>query len=261
MTYNPRIGGFTHVRKASFDVHVKRCESRPRTSFAQQIKRIFNKIGETLGQLFRRSAPDCAPGRVKLQGVRYVGSHRPAGDPKQAIRHFVDEAVKQVAHARTPEIRQDAKFGRQVYEATLCAIFSEAKDRFCMDPATRAGNARPAFVKALGDAACATGLPGADKQGVFTPSGAGTNPLYAEIRQRADTLMGAELAARPEYRELQPYARQQAIDLVASALPAERSDALARFRQTVQTLDATYRRAAEEASSDAKGTTDAPGAA
>ncbi|KGC54602.1 type III secretion system effector BopE [Burkholderia pseudomallei] len=257
MTYNPRIGGFTHVKQASFDVHVKRGEAQPRTSFAQQIKRIFSKIGETLGQLFRHRAPDSAPGRVRLQGVRYVGSYRPTGDAKQAIRHFVDEAVKQVAHARTPEIRQDAEFGRQVYEATLCAIFSEAKDRFCMDPATRAGNVRPAFIEALGDAARATGLPGADKQGVFTPSGAGTNPLYTEIRLRADTLMGAELAARPEYRELQPYARQQAIDLVANALRAERSNTLVEFRQTVQTLEATYRRAAQDASRDEKGATNA----
>lgn len=126
-----------------------------------------------------------------------------------------------------------------------------------MDPATRAGNVRPAFIEALGDAARATGLPGADKQGVFTPSGAGTNPLYTEIRLRADTLMGAELAARPEYRELQPYARQQAIDLVANALPAERSNTLVEFRQTVQTLKATYRRAAQDASRDEKGATNA----
>ncbi|AJX36108.1 type III secretion system protein [Burkholderia oklahomensis] len=261
MTYNPRIYGFTRVNQASFDVHVKHGEARQRTSFAQQIKRIFSKIGDTLRQLFRRGTPDSAPARVKLLGVRYVGSYRPTGAPKQAIRHFVDEAVRQVANTRTPEIRQDAEFGRQVYEATLCAIFSEAKDRFCMDPATREGNVRPAFVAALGDAARATGLPGADKQGVFTPSGAGTNPLYTEIRLRADTLMGAELAARPEYRELQSYARQQAIDLVANALPAGHSGTLARFRQTVQTLDATYRRAAEEASREAKGAADTAGAA
>ncbi|MCU9952196.1 type III secretion protein BopE [Burkholderia sp. BKH01] len=261
MTYNPRIGGFTHVRNASFDVHANRCEARPRTSFAQQIKRVFSKIGEALGQLFHRSAPDNAPGRVKLQDVRYVGSYRPTGDPKQAIRHFMDEAVKQVADTRTTEIRRDPEFARQIYESALCAIFSEAKDRFCMDPATRAGNVRPAFVAALGDAARATGLPGADKQGVFTPSGAGTNPLYLEIRQRADALMGAELIARPEYRELQLHARQQAIDLVANALPAERADTLARFQQTVQTLEATYRRAAEDASLDAKRTSDEPGTA
>ncbi|MDN7675868.1 type III secretion protein BopE [Burkholderia oklahomensis] len=247
MTYNPRIGGFIRVDKASFDVHVKHCEARLHTSFAQRIKCIFNKIGDTLRQLFRRGTPDSAPARVKLLGIRYVGSDWLTGAPKLAIRHFVDEAVKQVASTRTPEIRQDAEFGRQVYEATLCAIFSEAKDRFCMDPATREGNVRPAFVAALGDAARATGLPGADKQGVFTPSGAGTNPLFTEIQLRADTLMGAELAARPEYREIQSYARQQAIDLVANALPDERANTLASFRQTVQMLDATYRRPAEAA--------------
>ncbi|AOJ73487.1 type III secretion protein BopE [Burkholderia sp. MSMB2042] len=241
MISNLRINRSTHVKKASFDVHVKRCEARPRTLFAQQIKRIFSKIGETLGPLFRRCAPDSAPTRVKLQGIRYVSSYRPTGDRKQAIRHFVDEAVKQVAHTRTPEIQQDAEFGRQVYEATLCAIFSEAKDRFCMDPATRAGNARPAFVAALGDAARATGLPGTDKQGVFTPSGAGTNPLYTEIRQYADRLMDAELAACPEYRELQPYARQQAIDLVANAVSNERKNTLKNFQTTTQELDVLHR--------------------
>ncbi|WP_269765199.1 type III secretion protein BopE [Burkholderia ubonensis] len=249
MTYNPIIGGFTHVKKASSDAHVEQRDTRPRTSLAQQIKRVFSKIGETLDQLFRRGAQDSEPGRVKLQeGVRCVGSYRPTADPKHAVRHFFDVASNHVARTRTLEIRQDPEFSRQTYEAALCATFSDAMDRFCMDPATRVGNVRSAFVAALGDAARAAGLPGVDKQGVFTPSGVGANPILSEIQICAVGLMGPQLHASPEYREIQPYARQQALDLVEKALPAERSDALARFRQTVQTLDATYRRAAEGAS-------------
>ncbi|TOZ29271.1 type III secretion protein BopE, partial [Burkholderia pseudomallei] len=87
--------------------------------------------------------------------------------------------------------------------------------------------------------------------------GPGHNPPDAVIGRRANTLLGAELAEGPKYRELQPYARQQAIDLVANALPAERSNTLVEFRQTVQTLEATYRRAAQDASRDEKGATNA----
>ncbi|WP_175743747.1 type III secretion protein BopE [Burkholderia ambifaria] len=258
MNYNPIIDGFIHVKKASSDAHVKQRDTRPRTSLAQQVKRVFSKIGESLEQSFRRSARDSVPAQVKLQeGVRYVGSYRPAADPKHAMRHFFDVASNHVARTHALEIRQDPEFSRQTYEAALCATFSDAMDRFCMDPATRVGNVRPAFVAALGGAARAAGLPGVDKQCVFTPSGVGANPILSEIQICAVGLMGPKLHASPEYREIQPYARQQALDLVENALPAERSDALARFRQTVQALEATYRCAAEDASRDANGASDA----
>ncbi|WP_323117711.1 type III secretion protein BopE [Burkholderia alba] len=248
MTYNPRIGGFTHTSKTSFGVHVKRCDAQPRTSFAQQVKRIFSRIGEALGRLFRCGASSDSSGRVKLKDVRYVGSVRPDGDRKQEIRHFLDASARQVADKMKNDIQRDPEFGRQVCEATLCAIYSEAKDRFCMDPATRAGDARSAYVAALGDAARTIGLPGSDRQGVFTPSGAGTNPVCTELWIEAYALMGAELAASPDCRALQGYARQQAVDIIAAAAPADRADALVRFQQAVRELDDAHRPAAGDAS-------------
>ncbi len=75
---------------------------------------------------------------------------------------------------------KDPAYASQTREAILSAVYSKYKDQYCNLLISKGIDIAP-FLKEIGEAAQNAGLPGATKNDVFTPSGAGANPFITPL--------------------------------------------------------------------------------
>ncbi|HCM3758010.1 TPA: SPI-1 type III secretion system guanine nucleotide exchange factor SopE [Salmonella enterica subsp. enterica serovar London] len=75
---------------------------------------------------------------------------------------------------------KDPAYASQTREAILSAVYSKYKDQYCNLLISKGIDTAP-FLKEIGEAAQNAGLPGATKNDVFTPSGAGANPFITPL--------------------------------------------------------------------------------
>ncbi|HDO8573702.1 TPA: SPI-1 type III secretion system guanine nucleotide exchange factor SopE [Salmonella enterica subsp. enterica serovar Dublin] len=75
---------------------------------------------------------------------------------------------------------KDPAYASQTREAILSAVYSKYKDQYCNLLISKGIDIAP-FLKGIGEAAQNAGLPGATKNDVFTPSGAGANPFITPL--------------------------------------------------------------------------------
>ncbi|HFW3661572.1 TPA: SPI-1 type III secretion system guanine nucleotide exchange factor SopE, partial [Salmonella enterica subsp. enterica serovar Birkenhead] len=81
---------------------------------------------------------------------------------------------------------KDPAYASQTREAILSAVYSKNKDQCCKLLISKGINTAT-FLKEIGEAAQNAGLPGAAKNGVFTPSGAGANPFINALMSSANS--------------------------------------------------------------------------
>ncbi|MGY4730871.1 hypothetical protein [Burkholderia pyrrocinia] len=161
------------------------------------------------------------------------------------IRKNLEELARQVVNENISFLQRDDAYIQQAYESTLCAVFSEAKDRFMENPRNNIEYARNQYAKDIGDAAKSLGLPGTEKKQIFTPSGAGMNPFFLLFQSRAFNFMGAAFA-RPEYRAARSHIRQFMVDAIKDKLPPDKAASIDRFKKMVTDLDRKWLHASEE---------------
>ncbi|ENV9885768.1 SPI-1 type III secretion system guanine nucleotide exchange factor SopE, partial [Salmonella enterica] len=80
---------------------------------------------------------------------------------------------------------KDPAYASQTREAILSAVYSKYKDQYCNLLISKGivskGIDMAPFLKEIGEAAQNAGLPGATKNDIFTPSGAGANPFITPL--------------------------------------------------------------------------------
>ncbi|AAQ57975.1 Guanine nucleotide exchange factor BopE [Chromobacterium violaceum] len=200
--------------------------------FAAEFGERAARAGRGLAGMFRRAAnvAEAAPRRSAAaieQGwqrfsARFLGA-RGADKPAPttltrggAARSPLSPGdVKAMIRSRLDSLRDgmaDPVYRRQALESTYATIYSEAKQAFYR---ANGGKMPEGYLRELGEAARAAGLPGENKHGVFIPSGDGASPFVNYLLIPVQKEFGHRLRNESQQRLFRDFARQLSMELVA----------------------------------------------
>ncbi|EJC1232587.1 SPI-1 type III secretion system guanine nucleotide exchange factor SopE [Salmonella enterica] len=159
-------------------------KSTEKTSLAKAIlavKNHFNKLSSNLSERF-----------ILHKNTESSATHSHQGSASEDRAVLTNKVVKEfmLQTLNDMDIRgnasKDPAYASQTREAILSAVYSKNKDQCCKLLISKGINIAP-FLKEIGEAAQNAGLPGATKNDVFTPSGAGANPFITPLVSSANS--------------------------------------------------------------------------
>ncbi|QBC44128.1 hypothetical protein [Iodobacter fluviatilis] len=159
----------------------------------------------------------------------------PIENPK--VKKAMDNELGKVATQLNRASVKDPEYIKQTVEASLAAVYSRAKDQCCQRLVDLGHTIIPlSYQREIGEAAQNVGLPCIEKNGIFTPNGAGANPLLNNILGSARTKFPSNFKAESERESNTTYVHSKLLEVVEPYAQKSKRVSLIGFAQKLEEI-------------------------
>lgn len=106
----------------------------------------------------------------------------------------------------------DKVYANQAIDAILASVYSEQKDKFCINRVKSARMIPEGYLRDIGKTAKQYGLIGDEKNGIFQPSGAGANSFLNNVMGETQKKFASRMVNREQSVKFRKYANQKIYD-------------------------------------------------
>ncbi|WGL99786.1 hypothetical protein QE177_14830 (plasmid) [Arsenophonus sp. aPb] len=123
---------------------------------------------------------------------------------------------KQIANLKVMKNGMSDKiYASQAIDSILASVYSEQKDKFCINRIKLEKTIPKDYLRDIGQVAKKYGLTGDEKNGIFQPSGIGANSFLNNVMSETQKKFASRMVNREQSMNFRNYAKQKIYDELA----------------------------------------------
>lgn len=180
-------------KNTSFDkVSLLNHHNITKRGFFNTIKRVFNRSIDCFGiKKTSNTSPFCRQKVISNKDVRV----------------YICEQISNLKLMKNG--MSDEIYASQAIDSILASVYSEQKDRFCINRIKLEKTIPKDYLRDIGQIAKEHGLTGDEKNGIFQPSGAGANSFLNNVMSETQKNFASRMVNREQSMNFRNYAKQK----------------------------------------------------